>query len=179
MSKCDLSIELDNPDQLYKTGDSVRCTIHVSVDKTVNCDGLTITNMWQTHGKGNQDSGTIATEELFRGEWQPGEYSYSCLFEIKEGPLTYRGHYINIDRYIKVRADIPWAIDPKTEIEYIVEKGNRLPALLSLHRLCENPMHGRDPTIVRPIGHQVADIHNKRILHKRRIDPNALFSLDL
>ena len=125
MSKCDLSIELDRPDQHYKTGDTVSCTVTVSVDKTVNCDGLTVTNLWQTHGKGNRDSATLTSEELFQGEWQPGEYSYSFSFEIKEGPLTYRGHYINIDRYVKVRADIPWAIDPKTEIEYIVEKGSQ------------------------------------------------------
>jgi hypothetical protein len=127
MSKCDISIELDRPDHLYRIGDTVRCTVYVSVDKNVTCDALTITNMWKTHGKGNRDKETISEEELFKGEWQAGEYTYSYSFELKEGPLTYRGHYINIDRYIKVRADIPWAIDPKAEIEYIVEKGGESP----------------------------------------------------
>ncbi|HIF51607.1 MAG TPA: hypothetical protein EYQ42_08810 [Thiotrichaceae bacterium] len=130
MSKCDLSIELDRPDQLYKIGDTVRCTVYVSVDKNVTCDALTITNMWKTHGKGNRDKETITEEELFKGEWQAGEYNYSYSFELKEGPLTYHGHYINIDRYIKVRADIPWAIDPKSEIEYIVEKGGLSPEVI-------------------------------------------------
>ncbi len=127
MSKCDLSIELDRTDHLYRIGDTVRCTVYVSVDENVTCNALTITNMWKTHGKGNRDSKTLSEEELFKGEWQAGEYTYSYSFELKEGPLTYRGHYINIDRYIKVRADIPWAIDPKTEIEYIVEKGGQSP----------------------------------------------------
>ncbi len=123
MSKCDLRIELDRAEHLYKVGDTVRCTVYVSVDKPVKCNSLTITNMWKTHGKGNKDSETIGQQELFQGEWQAGEYNYSYSFEIKEGPLTYRGHHMNIDRYIKVRADIPWAIDPKAEIEYIVDKG--------------------------------------------------------
>jgi hypothetical protein len=123
MSKCDIRIELDRTDHVYKIGDTVNCTVYVSVDKSVKCNSLKITNMWKTHGKGNKDSETIGEAELFSGEWQAGEYSYSYSFEIKEGPLTYRGHHINIDRYIKVRADIPWAIDPKAEVEYILETG--------------------------------------------------------
>lgn len=124
MSSCEIRIEPDRHDHVYKIGDRINCTVHVVVDKTVKCNGLIVRKSWYTHGRGNSSSGGTVTQSLFEGEWQPGEYKYPCSFEIDSGPLTYRGHYINVDWQIMARADIPWAIDPKASIDFVVERNN-------------------------------------------------------
>ncbi len=46
-------------------------------------------------------------------------------FQADAWPMTYRGHYINVDHYVKVAVDVPWAIDPKHEEEFILKAGER------------------------------------------------------
>ncbi len=104
-------------------GDTVRGVAYVDIDKECKCDSLKLKKYWATHGKGNSDSGNTEVLELFSGVWQPGSYSYPFKFDLQEGPFSYHGHLINIDWYVDLRADIPWAIDPRDKKEFIVEKG--------------------------------------------------------
>ena len=122
MSNCELRIELDRENPVYQIGEKINCTIHVKVNKTVKCKGLVVEKGWETHGRGNQDSGGIEELTLFQGEWRPGEYQFPCSFKIDSGPLTYHGHYVNVDWKLLVRADIPWAIDPKASREIVIER---------------------------------------------------------
>ncbi|MDH5179910.1 MAG: SoxR reducing system RseC family protein [Gammaproteobacteria bacterium] len=124
MSKCDVRIELDRNSQIYSLGDKLNCEVHVSVDKPVECNKLVLRRSWYTHGRGNVDSQDLQVITLFKGEWQPGEYRYPVAFDIDSGPLTYRGHNINVDWQLEVRADIPWSIDPRSSVDFIVERGD-------------------------------------------------------
>jgi len=119
MSKCDIRIEVAKVN--YKMGDTVKGVVYVDVDKECRCDGLVISKFWATHGRGNRNSGGSESLELFKGVWNAGIYSYPFAFTLEEGPLTYRGNYINIDWYLKASADIPWALDPRETKEFIVE----------------------------------------------------------
>jgi len=130
MSKCDISIKTNRTN--YKLGDIVKGQVTVEVNKECKCDGLVLKKYWKTHGKGNRSSGGVQTLNLFQGVWQPGLYTYSFSFELNDGPFSYHGHYINVDWYLNARADIPWALDPADEIEFILEKGTEeLPGNLS------------------------------------------------
>lgn len=122
MSKCELRISLDQPDASYQIGDTVHCTVHVSVSDSVECKGLTLNRFWRTHGRGNRVSGNSEKIVLFKGRWAPGEYQYKHSFEIRNGPLTYHGKIVNVDWYLKAQADIPWAFDPKAETEFLVKR---------------------------------------------------------
>jgi len=122
MSKCDISISTHRTN--YRLGDTVKGTVTVQVNKECKCDGLVLKKHWRTHGKGNRSSGGQETLNLYQGVWQPGIYTYSFSFELNDGPFSYHGHYINVDWYLSAKADIPWAIDPSDEIEFILEKGN-------------------------------------------------------
>ena len=74
MSKCDLSIIIDEPDRLYDAGETISGRVLVDVSEPVKCDGLTLVQLWQTHGRGNTEGSEQAVETLFVGEWeQPGE----------------------------------------------------------------------------------------------------------
>lgn len=124
MSKCDLSIVFDRADRVYRAGETVSGRVEVDVNKNVKCNALKIEMLWQTHGKGNQDIEIIDEITEPDLEWTAGSmHSFPFRFKAPKMPLTYHGHYLNIDHYIKVRADIPWAIDPKTKEEFILEPG--------------------------------------------------------
>lgn len=117
MAKCDVSIELDEPDRVHPGGGKVTGTVRVHVDADVHCSGLEVKSVWRTHGRGNVDSGETGSVVLFTGEWQAGQtLDYRFELPIADWPPTYHGHYLNIDHYIDARAKIPWAFDPKASV---------------------------------------------------------------
>ena len=124
MSKCNLRIEFDRIDRIYQSGETINGVVHVSVNKPVNCDDLTIERIWKTHGRGNESSGGSEQISLFKGTWLPDKHQYPFSITIPETPITYRGHLINIDWYLEAQVDIPWAIDPKVKTEFIVTRKN-------------------------------------------------------
>lgn len=122
MSKCDVNISTQATN--YKIGETVKGKVTIEVDKECQCDKLILQKYWSTHGKGNRASGVKEELNLFQGTWQPGKYEYPFSFVLNDGPFSYHGHYINVDWYLNAQADIPWSIDPKDEIEYILEKSD-------------------------------------------------------
>lgn len=126
MSKCELTIVIEDERREYRIGETVRGYLQVRVDSNCRCDGLTLTQEWSTHGRGNRTSGGQQVLRLFRGDWKAGEtHSYPFEFTIPEGPVTYHGHYLNVDHYLRAVADIPWAFDPKAERELLVSPAEK------------------------------------------------------
>jgi hypothetical protein len=124
MSKCDLTIELDRPNATYARGETVRGHVRVAADQAVQCRSLTVTCQWRTHGRGNRCTGEPVSVSVFEGDWQPGEYSYPFELPAPTSPATYHGNLLNIDHYVTARADVPWSIDPKAEVELLVAGGD-------------------------------------------------------
>lgn len=121
MAKCDLSIEFDGNIREYAIGDIVRGRVKVRANSSFTCNGLILTGFWRAHGHGNRATEDCHEEVLFRGEFSAGQNeTYSFHFEVPPGPLTYHGHYLNVDWYVGVTADIPWALDPSAEEDFIV-----------------------------------------------------------
>lgn len=127
MSKCDIRITFDNSDREFRGGDVVSGEVHVTVNKDIRCNGIILTHYWRTHGRGNTDQGT--KHEIHLCEMQPlqagEELHLPFEFTAELWPLTYHGHYINVDHYVHVAVDVPWAIDPKQSEEYILTAGER------------------------------------------------------
>ncbi|MFK8113436.1 MAG: sporulation protein [Rubripirellula sp.] len=121
MAKCDLSIELDDPQKIYSGGAAIKGVIRVDVDADVKCSGLVVTSGWKTHGRGNVDSGEVGSVTVFEGEWRTGE-KLEYRFELPVGhwPPTYHGHYLNVDHCVEARAKIPWAFDPKASQQFMM-----------------------------------------------------------
>ena len=134
MSKCEVHIVFDNGKRRYQIGDTVSGTVNVEVNAPCRCDNLSIDQQWRTHGRGNRSSGETTSLTLFNGEWKtPGTYTYPFSFKAPPGPLTYHGHYINVDWYLDARADIPWALDPKAREDYVLDRGEYEGDLLHGH----------------------------------------------
>ena len=121
MSKCDLTITLDRNPPRYVPGEKVTGRLHVDVKEACRCDALTVELLWRTHGKGNQDTATSSTEPVGAFDWTPGEsHEHPFSFTMPQGPVSYHGHIVNVDWYVAARADVPWAIDPKTEQDLLL-----------------------------------------------------------
>ena len=63
MGKCDLSIQLDDPEAIHPGGGTVRGVVRVRADDDVTCNALEVSSVWKTHGRGN-----VATGESVHGE---------------------------------------------------------------------------------------------------------------
>ncbi len=125
MSKCEISITFDRGNRVYIGGETVRGNVTVVVHEDTKCKGVSLTHCWRTHGRGNSDQGpseVIALTEpqlLMAGEQL--EFPFSVV--APKHPVTYRGHLTNVDHYIRVDVDVPWARDPWAEEEYVLLPG--------------------------------------------------------
>ncbi len=125
MSKCDLRIEFDRKDRRYSGGETVTGRVLIRVNEAVKSKGITLTHQWRTHGRGNVTSGPKETVELeAAGMYSLGEeheLSFSLLSPAH--PVTYHGTMINVDHYVSVQMNVPWAFNPKAEEEYVLVPG--------------------------------------------------------
>ncbi|MGB7345965.1 MAG: sporulation protein [Pirellulaceae bacterium] len=114
MAKCDLSIELDDPQAVYPGGGTITGIVRVLADKNVTTKGLIVSSGWSTHGRGNVAAGVFESKTIFTGEWRAGEKA-EYRFELPVGnwPPSYHGNYLNIDHSISAQAKIAWSFDPK------------------------------------------------------------------
>jgi hypothetical protein len=130
MAKCEIWLELDADRPVFRAGEVLSGTVHVEVDSDCRCDGLDCEIGWYTHGRGNSVEKTCLERRLFTGEWSAGSHvQYPVEFTLPDGPFTYHGHYLNIDWYIWASADIPWALDPKAEQDFVLQPGDSVDGL--------------------------------------------------
>lgn len=155
MSKCDLSVDFDRKNRQFRSGDVVTGKVTVTVNKDVNCNGIVIGGYWKTHGRGNRDHGLYGQTTVYRGEMAARRSrTYAFRIQVPEAPLTYRGELINVDHYVRVRVDIPWAIDPSLEEEFFVFAGpNAANANAPVHVTATS-----NPTAVIAVGGVVAAV---------------------
>ena len=122
MAKCDVRVQVDRGDRVYRPGDVVTGHVHINVNKSVQCDALKVTLMWRTHGKGNTERGSKQELVVATGErWEPGVRQYPFRYTLPAGPVTYHGGYLNVDWYVVAEVDVPWAWDPEGEIDLVLE----------------------------------------------------------
>ena len=131
MSKCDITIDFDRDDATYRGGETVSGTARVTVNKDLTSKGITLSHFWKTHGRGNTDQGEEHEEILASdAKLMAGEtFKFPFSFETAVEPITYHGTLINIDHFVKIQVDVPWARDPKLEAEYILLPGKAPPPL--------------------------------------------------
>ena len=125
MSKCDLRIEFDRKNRTYSGGETVTGRVYIRVNESVKSTSITLTHQWRTHGRGNVTSGPKETVELEAARmYSPGEeheLSFSLISPVH--PVTYHGTMINVDHYVSVQMNVPWAFNPKAEEDYVLLPG--------------------------------------------------------
>lgn len=125
MSKCEISLRFNREDRTYAGGELVTGRAVIRVNEDVTCKGITLTHQWKTHGRGNTATGPKETIELApAGPLSAGE-TLDLPFSLTAAthPLTYHGNLINVDHYLSVEVNVPWAFNPKVQEEYILRAG--------------------------------------------------------
>lgn len=136
MSKCDIVVELDRPNDALAAGDQVTGKVVLTPDGNLDLKELVIEQIWETHGRGNRDQGQLG-RKVEMGRWcmAGGNYSFPFQFDTPRYPLTYHGTLINVDHYITARADVPWKVDPRAKTDYLVVPGpGSREAAIAAHR---------------------------------------------
>ncbi|OVE74319.1 hypothetical protein BVX93_00210 [bacterium B13(2017)] len=124
--KATIDISLDDKDKIFKSGDVVSGKVTISAIQEIKCNKIIVELIWKTHGRGNRDSEVvdrIRDRESKITLTNHSTHTIDFSFNIPNSPLTYHGHYLNIDYYIRVTLDIPWAIDPEESKEILVQAG--------------------------------------------------------
>lgn len=123
-----LRIQLDRGDRTYRTGDAVSGRVLIETERGERCQSVTLKRYWKTHGKGNTARGGERQVVLHAGPLQGlGPWEFPFEVDTPPGPFTHRGNYLNVDHYVRVDVDIPWAFDPKAEEEFILLPGPSAP----------------------------------------------------
>ncbi len=126
MSKCDFTIQFEQPERTFRPGEPIRGTATIEVNRDFSCDRVVIEHHWKTHGKGNRQEGPKNKVEFPAAEFRAGQRQhFPFQFTAPSGPPSYHGTYLNIDHYVRIYADIPWAIDPKYEEDYTLLPGDQ------------------------------------------------------
>ncbi|HUP24502.1 MAG TPA: hypothetical protein VNB06_16355 [Thermoanaerobaculia bacterium] len=121
MSKCELTVELDEPKRRYRCGEPVTGRVHVRTDGEVTCRKLVIEQVWRTHGRGNQAEGVLNEHVEGDQRWLAGQvHEVPFSFLVPAAPINHHGHLVNVDHYVTARADLPWKLDPRAHADYLV-----------------------------------------------------------
>ncbi len=126
MSRCDIHIAFDRDDRTYRGGERVSGMVTIRAHEDFRCNGILLQHYWKTHGRGNVDSGT-RQEIRLQEAWSfsaGDEREFPFEFDSERWPLTYRGHFVNVDHVVQVSLDIPWARDSRHEEDFIVLPGD-------------------------------------------------------
>ena len=118
-AEVELRIELDKPTRRYLPGEEVSGHVIVSAMESVDCKRLRAKLEWvymNCVDPGPQKFGTVASCDLFRGQWQPGsEVRYPFVLVAPRTPLTYRGKKVSVFLRVVAEADIPYKIDVRSD----------------------------------------------------------------
>lgn len=124
MSACHIEIKFVQPQREYRSGETIQGVVTVEVEKKLRCRAVQLSGYWKTHGRGNTARENYFQRTLRTGDFDsPGTFEFPFEFTPPHAPLTYHGRYINIDHYVAVRADLPWARDQKCEEEFFLRVG--------------------------------------------------------
>lgn len=102
-----IQVLFDRQDRLYRFEEEVtgRVVLHAKSDLTYT--QVLITHAWRSHGRGNRETGDHTPTQLAGGTFiRKGEtVELSFHFKAPRGPVTYHGHYLNVDWYLAASAE--------------------------------------------------------------------------
>ena len=110
MATCNVRVELKAAS--IPAGGTVEGHIVVDAPDMVETKGITLEIAWRTHGRGDRDSEKIHQAIVYKGALS-GAQRIPFSVKLPNGPLTYHGHYVNVDWSVTAKIDLSWARDPE------------------------------------------------------------------
>ncbi len=113
-----MSITVLPDSEVYAPGETLSGAVAWFCDKAPQY--IIIELLWETSGRGTQDSQVIYSEKIPCSS-EKGEAQFSFTIPA-DCPQSYRGKLVSIAYKLKASADIKWAIDPKSIVDLIISK---------------------------------------------------------
>lgn len=137
---CDFIIRFNRENRRYRGGETVSGTVQITPRQDIKSKAIVLTHLWKTEGIGNSHSETLQTIRLAEAQQLTAGQELTFSFEVTApaSPLPCRGKLIAITHAVNVYIEVPWAIDPNFEEDYLLEPGqipNNLPASRSSQSL--------------------------------------------
>lgn len=127
-SRCELTIELDEPNGRFAAGGEVTGRVVVDVNKDCECRRLTIARRWKTRGRGSPASGSEHREVMCSGQWEAGQrHSIPFRLPLPNGPCSYQGRHLQVCWQLEASADIPGSENPTARTDFTVEPTGESP----------------------------------------------------
>ena len=137
MSRMQLHVFFDEPEENYRCGDTITGRIKITALEDTRINKLNVTPMWRTHGRGNIAKGKLDSFNLFTGTWHKGEtYEYFFSFETPLTPHTCVGELVNVDWFLHIHPDVPFELDHKPEQKFTLKPALESPLELSAKSGC-------------------------------------------
>jgi hypothetical protein len=101
-----------------EAGEVLRGRLQLKADeeKLAKAKSLELLVVGRIHGSGTSESVELLIQRL------EGPFSGSVALEFEkrlpEGPVSWQGRYVKVDWVLRASLDVPWAIDPKIEVEF-------------------------------------------------------------
>lgn len=119
MASCEVRIELER--DAIEAGGAVAGNVVCSAPELVTTKGVKLTVGWRTHGRGNRDLAVQHELVLYSGNLS-GEQRLPFKLVLPKGPLSFHGELVNVEWFCKASVDLAWAIDPKAERTFVIQK---------------------------------------------------------
>lgn len=117
MTKCNLTIQLEAPDEPLRGGGRVRGLVRIVSEVDIRCRGLNVAVVASCDGPGGQSETSGQAADVFSGNLEAGK-PRECPFEVEvpPWPLAYQGVHFQIRHQLRATADLPWATDPQAAV---------------------------------------------------------------
>lgn len=129
VSRATLSIELAQADRPRPMGSVIAGRLRVDPRKESTLTELAVELVWRTRGKGDRRQGVVDRVVLEEGTTLVPGRPLEHAFELTAsgGPGSYQGTVVNVEWVVRARADMPWALDPRSEQIVTVQAGEEAP----------------------------------------------------
>lgn len=103
-------------------GETLNGEISLTPYSDINCRGLWLEIGYNERGNGTPHESRLLQTMFYQGQLKkdlPVNHRFSFVIP-PNGPITYKGTYVNFIWYIRVRIDIPFWFDKREEKEFTV-----------------------------------------------------------
>jgi hypothetical protein len=124
MAGITLSIIPDKSDTLYRVGETIKGQVRVVVTEEIRTGALLLVLCCKGFSAWKRETATVerkkAENDLFKGSWVPGEFSYPFEIVVPSGPFTYKGQVFDVTWHLGAKAGCSEGEDVTAGIEITI-----------------------------------------------------------
>lgn len=115
-----IAIHLEKDTHEYVPGELIAGYVELVLDEPSECKAITLAWGWHTSGACDLEAEQAGTLLLGQGRLDAGTHRFGFDFVCPDSRPSYTGSLFSLGWTVDASADLPWAIDPRTRVEFRV-----------------------------------------------------------